>query len=65
MNWSQELKDTWGASPKEDQLKKLLPLSSLHVGQASSSVGILALGTRWHSGTDSEARKGVKALPLQ
>lgn len=29
MNWSQELKDTWGASPKENQLKKLVFLHSM------------------------------------
>ena len=40
LNWTQGLKDTWGASPK-DRLNKLLPLSSLQVGQTSSPGDIL------------------------
>lgn len=36
LNWTQEFKDTWGASPQNDQLNKPLLLSSLYVGQTSS-----------------------------
>lgn len=51
LNWTQEFKDPWGASPQSDQLNNPLLLSSVYLGQTFSSRRSLSFKIRWYTVT--------------